>query len=222
MKLLLILLFIFAGTTILAQQKSTNTHSHIDNDGSVLKIKLSSNSDKGVIDYNKEFDVKGMNQKQIDQLINHIKDSLGFPNDNSKKENRTASSSQSSANKILWQMAVKFNAQQVDAFNKGNLLEVANFYSDDAMIYHPGKIYKGRESINNYWTDIKDGKSWKLTIKEVGGNKNSFWVAGLSELTALDKGIERTFASNYIVIMQPDKYGNYKIYKDIYNQAPKQ
>ncbi|MGI8583139.1 MAG: YybH family protein [Chitinophagaceae bacterium] len=219
MKFLLTALLAFITTTISAQ-KSSDTHSHIDNDGKLLKIQLSANTDKGNINYKKEFDVKGMSQIQIDQLIDHIKDSLGFPND--KKEKRSSSSSQSSANKELWQMAEKFNAQQVDAFNKGNLLGVANFYSDDAMIYHPGKIYKGRESINNYWTDIKDGKSWKLTIKEVGGNKNSFWVAGLSELTALDKGIERTFASNYIVIMQPDKNGNYKIYKDIYNQAPKQ
>ncbi len=220
MKFLITAVFVFIYITLLARQKSVQTSTTIDDDGNRLKLIVFANTDKGIINYNKDFDIKGMSQEQKEMIINHVMDSLGLQRiNNSNNKTNSASSSQSSVNNEFWKIVEKFNAQQVEQFNKGNLLGVAQFYSDDAMIYHPGKIYRGREAINKYWEDIKGGKSWRLTIKEVGGSKNSFWVAGLSELTVVNNGVDRTYASNYIVIMQPDKNGDYKIYKDIYNQA---
>lgn len=225
MQILTTLLFALISTTVLAQQKTTQKSTTIDDNGTTLIVKIFANTDKGIINYKNEFYVKGMNQAQKDMIINSIMDSLGLSKThNSVKEktpNTPALSTLLSGDKELWKLAEKFNSQQVEQFNKGDMLGVAQFYSDDAMIYHPGKIYQGREAINKYWQDIKNAKNWKLTITEVGGNKKSFWVAGLSELTELSNNVEKTFASNYIVIMQPDNNGEYKIYKDIYNQAAK-
>lgn len=223
MKILITIFLTLVSPIIVAQQKTTRTSSHIDNDGKKLKIELFAHTNKGVINYKNEFDINGMSREQVDEIINQIKDSLGFPKENrSEKEkawNEPSTTIPQSANKELWQIAEKFNAEMIEQFNNNNMLAVAQFYSDDATIYHPGKIYQDREAINEYWQDVKGAKNWKLTIKEVGGNKQSFWVTGLSELTVINKDGERISANNYIVIMQPDKSGKYKIYKDIYNHA---
>lgn len=48
----------------------------IEDDGNLMRIKAEISNTAEPVDYNKSFDVRGMNEKQIDKLKNHILDSL--------------------------------------------------------------------------------------------------------------------------------------------------
>lgn len=119
--------------------------------------------------------------------------------------------------KNLYAFAQKFNEMQMECFRKGDLLCTAQFYADDAIIYDPKRIIKGRDSINSYWSEMKGG-DWKLIIKEVGGSKKSIWVSGISEYKITYNNKLYEYNSDYIVIIKPDKDGQYKIFIDIYNK----
>lgn len=53
-----------------------NTSMKIEDDGETMSIKLKTKNTGSQIDYDKSFDVRNMNEKQIEKLKKHILDSL--------------------------------------------------------------------------------------------------------------------------------------------------
>jgi ketosteroid isomerase-like protein len=114
------------------------------------------------------------------------------------------------------------NRAMTEAFDRGDLTAVARFYADDARILGPGaKAVQGRKAIDAYWTGIKNGKSWKLEVLEVGGGAQDPWQLGRSTLISGAAGQERTSIVDFIVLWRRQPDGKLKIYVDMYVPAPK-
>ncbi len=124
---------------------------------------------------------------------------------------------------VLRRIVEEMNRKQIEAFNKGDFLGVAQIYADDATIYFPdyqskqGKKIQGREGINKYWLAFAKPVEWKLEIVEVGGTKEMIWEIGKSTLTEERNGKQGTYICDFIVIWKRQKDGTYRIHADIYN-----
>jgi ketosteroid isomerase-like protein len=110
------------------------------------------------------------------------------------------------------------NRQMVEAFKRGNLLDVAAFYEDEATIYYPrGMKVHGRKAIDSYWNNVKGGKDWKLEVIEVGGDNKTVYEIGKSTFVSEINGKESTFVSDFVLIWKFQKNGKYKIHVEIFN-----
>jgi len=59
------------------RMEDNNTKMKIDDDGKTLSIMVKTRNTENLVDYDKSFDVRDMNDKQKEKLKNHILDSLG-------------------------------------------------------------------------------------------------------------------------------------------------
>jgi len=113
---------------------------------------------------------------------------------------------------------VELNRRMVETMKRGDLLGVARFYADDAMIiFHRGQKIQGRKAIDAYWTGIKGAKDWKLDVIEVGGSRDEVYQIGKSSFTSEADGKESNYTCDFLVIWKRQADGAYKIYVDIYN-----
>jgi ketosteroid isomerase-like protein len=110
------------------------------------------------------------------------------------------------------------NRAMESAFNRGDMLAVARFYSDDAKLMGPrnGDV-SGREAINRYWTGIRDAKSWKLEVIEVGGDRTTAYQMGRSTLVSGGPNGEHTSISRFVVIWKRQPDGQFKMALDFYH-----
>ncbi|HUS03547.1 MAG TPA: hypothetical protein VMY77_17525 [Chitinophagaceae bacterium] len=51
---------------------------------------------------------------------------------------------------------ISLNKQMETDFNSNNMMKVAAFYLDSAVILGGGTILTGRSNIDNYWLSLKD------------------------------------------------------------------
>lgn len=113
------------------------------------------------------------------------------------------------------------NRAMETALGRGDLIAVARFYADDAQIMDGKTVVRGRADLDAYWTRIKNARSWKLDVIEVGGSKNEPWQLGRSTLVSGAAGQERTSVVDFIVLWRRQPDGKLKIYVDMYVSAPK-
>ena len=52
-------------------------------------------------------------------------------------------------------------------FNNGELQKIADLYTKNAYIVTPDKVIRGKDKINEYWTNIKDPVNWELETMEI-------------------------------------------------------
>src|SRR5215470_16576488 len=103
------------------------------------------------------------------------------------------------------------------AFDRGDLTAVARFYADDARILGPrGDVTRGRKDIDAYWTQIREPRSWKLEVLEIGGSVDQPWQLGRSTLVTGTAGKESTSIVSFIVLWRRQPDGKLKIYVDMY------
>ncbi|ELR68950.1 hypothetical protein C900_05643 [Fulvivirga imtechensis AK7] len=75
------------------------------------------------------------------------------------------------------------NRLMEEAFNRGDLRAVAEFYLDNAYLLSPaGKVVTERENIDAYWTGIQNPVKWELEVIEVSQSEkavyeNEYWKA---------------------------------------------
>jgi ketosteroid isomerase-like protein len=114
------------------------------------------------------------------------------------------------------------NKAMTVAFERGDLAAVARFYADDARIIGPGsKAVQDRKAVDEYWLRIKNGKSWKLEVLEVGGSLDQPWQLGRSTLVTTANGKDQTSIVDFILLWRRQKDGKLKIYVDMYVPTPK-
>ncbi|HMC86636.1 MAG TPA: hypothetical protein VKI61_14010, partial [Chitinophagaceae bacterium] len=77
MKSLPVILALFFCLSVMAQ-KHTSLNSAISDDGKRLSVKIKGTFDGKAVDYDKTFDVTGMNNDQKESLKKNIYDSLGI------------------------------------------------------------------------------------------------------------------------------------------------
>jgi ketosteroid isomerase-like protein len=118
------------------------------------------------------------------------------------------------------------NAAMTAAFNRGDYLGAARFYSDDAQIIGPGGMrVTGRAAVDRYWTSLPAGATWKLDVLEVGGGPDSPWQLGRSTLVmpsrSGDGGTPSTSIVDFVAVWRRQADGSLKLYIDMYVPAPR-
>jgi ketosteroid isomerase-like protein len=109
------------------------------------------------------------------------------------------------------------NDSMVAAFNTGNMLSVARFYSDDARVDgEGGTVVTGRAAIDRYWTSIRDAKSWKLEVLAVGGHRDHPYQIGRSTLVQSGPNGNRTSIVEFLALWRRDAKGGLRMAVDYY------
>jgi ketosteroid isomerase-like protein len=109
------------------------------------------------------------------------------------------------------------NDSMVAAFNSGNMLAVARFYADDARVDgEKGAVVQGRAAVDRYWTDIRNAKSWKLEVIEVGGHRDHPWQIGRSTLVQTSPQGDRTSVVEFVAVWRRDAGGGLRMVVDYY------
>jgi uncharacterized protein (TIGR02246 family) len=109
------------------------------------------------------------------------------------------------------------NDSMVAAFNTGNMLAVARFYTDDARVDgERGEVVQGRAAIDKYWTGIRNAKSWKLEVIEVGGHRDNPYQIGRSTLVQSGPQGERKSVVEFLGIWRRDTKGGLRLAVDYY------
>jgi ketosteroid isomerase-like protein len=117
------------------------------------------------------------------------------------------------------------NAAMTAAFNRGDYLAAARFYTDDAQIIGPGGLrVTGRAAVDRYWTSIPAGARWTLEVLDLGGSAVSAWQLGRSTLVTPSRdgsGTTNTSVVDFIAIWQRQSDRSLKLYIDMYVPAPR-
>ncbi len=109
------------------------------------------------------------------------------------------------------------NDSMVAAFNSGDMLAVARFYTDDARIDgERGELVQGRVDIDKYWTSIRNAKFWKLDVIEVGGHPDTPYQIGRSTLVTTGPNGDRTSVVEFLVIWRREPSGRLRMAVDYY------
>jgi ketosteroid isomerase-like protein len=109
------------------------------------------------------------------------------------------------------------NDSMVAAFNRGDLLAVARFYTDDARIDgERGTLVVGRDAVDKYWSGIRNAKSWRLEVLAVGGHRDQPWQIGRSTLIQTGAQGDRTSTVEFLAIWRREANGGLRLAVDYY------
>jgi CubicO group peptidase (beta-lactamase class C family)/ketosteroid isomerase-like protein len=109
------------------------------------------------------------------------------------------------------------NDSMVAAFNSGDMRAVARFYADDARIDgERGVLVQGRAAVDKYWTELRNPKSWKLDVIDVGGHADNPYQIGRSTLVTTGANGDQTSVVEFLVIWRRAPSGGLRIVVDYY------
>ena len=109
------------------------------------------------------------------------------------------------------------NDSMVAAFNSGDMRAVARFYADDARIDgERGELVQGRAAIDKYWMAIRNAKSWKLDVIDVGGHPDHPYQIGRSTLVTTGPSGDRTSVVEFLVVWRREPGGHLRMVVDYY------
>ena len=109
------------------------------------------------------------------------------------------------------------NDSMAAAFSGGDMRAVARFYTDDAIVDGPrGERVVGRAAVEAYWASIRDPRSWRLEVLEVGGTWEQPWQTGRSTLVIGGPNGDRTSVVEFLAIWRRDAGGGLRMAVDYY------
>lgn len=107
------------------------------------------------------------------------------------------------------------NKEMEKSFNSNDMLKVAAFYLDTAVILGGGSNLTGRANLDNYWSSLKDkGATWKLEIDKIEDHGNIIIQRGRSYLSF---GSDRQSNVRFILIWKKVA-DSYKILYDSFTR----
>lgn len=132
-------------------------------------------------------------------------------------QSRPGATSPASRNAALRAEIQAVNDSMVAAFNKGDLLAVARFYTDDARVDgERGALVQGRDAVDKYWSGIRNAKSWKLEVLAVGGHRDQPWQAGRSTLVQSNAQGDQVSVVEFLAVWRRDAGGGLRLAVDYY------
>jgi ketosteroid isomerase-like protein len=110
------------------------------------------------------------------------------------------------------------NKEMEKAFNNNDMIKVASFYLDSAVILGGGMNLTGRTNIDNYWLSLKDkAASWRLEIDKIEDYDNIVIQRGRSYLSSGSNGAGMQSNVRFILIWK--KTGeSYKVLYDSFTR----
>jgi uncharacterized protein (TIGR02246 family) len=106
-------------------------------------------------------------------------------------------------------------------FGAGNLLGVADVYTDDAvMVDARGQRTRGREEIDAYWSAIESPVEWRLEIRSIRGSDAVAYELGTSRLSTRRDGELHTSVSQFLLVWRHEPDGEWRIELDAFWPAP--
>lgn len=110
------------------------------------------------------------------------------------------------------------NRQLEDAFNRGDMMAVASYYTDDARLVGPrGPEIRGRAAIDAYWRNVRNPKSWRLEAFDIGGSRDEAYQFGRSTLVQTGTAGHRTSVADFVVIWKRGADGKLRMALDFYH-----
>ena len=110
------------------------------------------------------------------------------------------------------------NREMEAALRRNDLLSVASFYADDAVLLGPaGQRVEGRTAIDRYWSDLRGAADWKLASEKLGGDRETVYQIGKSRLVTLRSGAEQVHETRFVVVWRRQPSGTYRIEVDVYH-----
>ena len=101
---------------------------------------------------------------------------------------------------------VEYTALLEERFRSGDMLGVADFYSDQAVLFAPGgQRYSGREEIDAYWSNITEPVDWDLQIHAIEGNDDIVFERGTSKLQARYGGELQTWVVEFAFLWRKEE-----------------
>jgi CubicO group peptidase (beta-lactamase class C family)/ketosteroid isomerase-like protein len=107
------------------------------------------------------------------------------------------------------------HAEMVATF-KRSPADVAQFYTDDAVIQGMGRRLKGRAEVNQYWRQFTGAMEWSLEVLEFGGTRDSPWLLGRSTLVS-SSGTRQ--ATDYAGVLERGADGKLRYRLDFFTRA---
>lgn len=103
------------------------------------------------------------------------------------------------------------------AFARGNMVDVARFYADDATIYSPsGEITEGRRALDRFWQKVRHPHSWTLETLDVGGSIDEPWQLVESTLVTRDGSHRSVDRVTCLLIWKRGADGRLRIHVDMF------
>lgn len=103
-----------------------------------------------------------------------------------------------------------------EAFNRGDILAAASYYTDDAVVRTPDAVAAaGRNAVDAYFTGIQAPKDWRLEAFAVGGPPDAPFTVGRSVLRHGNP--MRTSVVRFLLIWRRDADGQLRIALDYYH-----
>jgi uncharacterized protein (TIGR02246 family) len=110
------------------------------------------------------------------------------------------------------------NRQLEEAFNRGDMMAVASYYTDDARLVGPrGQEIRGRTAIDAYWRNVRNPKSWRLEAFDIGGSRDEAYQFGRSTLVQTGTAGDRTSVADFVVIWKRGADGKLRMALDFYH-----
>jgi hypothetical protein len=77
-------------------------------------------------------------------------------------------------------------------------------------------LVRGRAAIDAYWTGLRNPRSWKLDVIEVGGHRDNPYQIGRSTLVTGGPSGDRTSVVEFLVIWRRQPSGVLRMAVDYY------
>lgn len=102
-------------------------------------------------------------------------------------------------------------------YRAGNLLGVADLYTDDGEIVDAsGRRVRGRSELDAYWSAIEEPLDWRLVTRTLRGSDKIAYQTGTSTLSMRRDGALQTFETDFLVVWRREPDGEWKIELDLY------
>lgn len=110
------------------------------------------------------------------------------------------------------------NSEMEQAFKAGDMVKVAEFYADDAVLIIPGgKKLNGKKAIYEYLSGLSDTKDIQLSVSDVNGSGKIIYQLGTFTFSADMNGVNKKQSSDQVKVWKRGTDWDYKISVDSFN-----
>jgi ketosteroid isomerase-like protein len=106
----------------------------------------------------------------------------------------------------------------MQAYAKKDMLAIARFYADDAVIASGRSTISGRKAIDQFWRNLRVlGRSWTLATNSIEVHNDLALLDGYAIARSVQGGKEVELKTRFLMVWKQQKDGSWKIARDYYS-----